>query len=476
MTGQRAVRICRECGLVMCCAYLLLLPLAGYEGAPATNCDSCGVRCAYFLASLYGVDPPSLCELARDLNQAKDGTTTLNSLRLWLDKVGCKAEGRMLTYSELSDLRYPAIVPIQSACGPHFVIFWEVRDEDAVMLYPPKTLRMSEKEFRAKWDGKALVVLPARRFTLRDVSGRSSGARKQQSSIILREGRTDLGSFVLPLREPVVANFIVENVAESPIEMGKPRASCGCVGVTISRASLAPGQTAEIRCSVANLANDPGLKHYTVTIPLQEAQEPLFQISFTIAFDQPVSIQPRQLYFGQVTMADMPASQQVRVIAIPRQSATRLESATSSVPWIDVKVSSTDATVTLLPGAPRGRFKENVQIRAGDRALNIPVTGEYVGGFRLTPNPVILSPQNQYRVPFRITKTEGSKCNLKELKLTYEADQVAVEPQPIGGSSGQEFVVSIPDEGPRLDSYVVNVVDPKTGESESLTIMCVPGQ
>ena len=444
-----------------------------------TKCDTCGTINTYFVSKLYGIQPPNLCEIVGLIDQARDGTATFKGIAEGLKKLGLETYASYLSFEELAQIENPTIIQLITDNGPHFVTFGKIREGKVIVYDPPKTKEFTKKQFADQWSGAAIVVLPVNiNKKLRDVNIENIKTHTSKSSnngiLMCQDAIKNLGKYILPLRKVPTAEFVIENISRESVEIGEPIKSCACIPLSISKTYIAPGEKTKIEFSISNSANISGNKRYTIDIPLQNKNQKPIRLEILIEYEEMISVRPLRMYFGRVFRSEMPLSNILKINnKSDRPNEVKITSIHSSVPWIKATNNSETIKITVLQEAPIGLFNENIQIETTIGSINIPVTGECVGNFRVVPNPLILWTSKQDKSKFTITKTHNSNFNFKNLVLLYEKDDLNVSyTNTKANDDKREYTVDLLNKK-GSNSHHVKIYDPISNEAIMLNIVAL---
>lgn len=325
---------------------------------------------------------------------------------------------------------------------------------------------MSREEFLEQWKGYALTVLPP------TSPKEMQSTTNQECPLSCTKATQDLGDFLSPLVQEIVAKFMVKNISSVPVEVGRLIPSCGCTKTSISKTKLMPNDEAEIVCHVSE-SGVSGPQRYKVAVPVIGSKAKPLQLEFRVNLVPLISVQPLRLYFGRFLKSKLPVTVKVQILKAAGNVEPEIKHHIVSAPWISAKVKGREVEVSILPQAPLGELKENLQIHTNVGAINVPITGECVGGFRCVPNPLVSYKPDQESLKFKIVKTEGSTCNFDELEFKlYDKDKFVIVPQETKGyDTEREYILCFLKDQKGIGSYHVDICDPRNEEVQTLNIV-----
>ncbi|RKY10572.1 MAG: hypothetical protein DRP56_00640 [Planctomycetota bacterium] len=423
--------------------------------------DSCGLRVAYFICKVHDIDFISLQEIANRIDMSQDGTTSFAGISEGLTSLGLNPKGVELSIEDLCNLTLPTILHLNTPQGPHFVIWSGFEKDKVVLIDPPNTQHLSRDKFIEQWDGYALIFLPSdspkNKNILEDIKG----------PLICENSSQDLGDFILPLVKPVKVTFNIKNTSSGTLQIGRLIPSCGCTEVNISKVELKPNEDAEIVCSISEPPNS-GMQQYTVSVPVLNKKIKPLQCNFQANFISLLSVKPKRLYLGRYLRSNLPEVLSVQILKVNDKAKPVILSTKSSSPWIRVVENSLGIEVIFSEQLPLGRFQEFLEIETDLGGINIPISGECIGGHRCAPNPVICN-KNNGNCKFSIVKADNT-CNLDELIFEYDESRIQIEQQKNSADIDRneyEIIFLKNDTG----SFHVKIINPVEKEECVLTIL-----
>jgi uncharacterized protein YaaQ len=276
----------------------------------------------------------------------------------------------------------------------------------------------------------------------------------------------------------LVHYFRFTNTTGQPITVGNPRVSCGCVSASISKTTIAPGETAAViafmdtrRIPTPNIT-----KSVLVYVPfLAPTTEEVTLRVQTVARDD-LMMSPDTIALGTVKKGrGGKASTKVTFLSDPNWKIQEVAS-TGGFVKAEFKeesrngsVVSYEVTAVLDPECPTGNWTSDINIKTSNGAvatLRIPVTVNVVAALAATPEIVAFgdlsvgSPAEkkitlQGATPFKILEVKGSDEQLKVVIEKTDASSVhtvvlAANPKTTGGFTRTVEIVTDNKDQPRI--------------------------
>lgn len=183
----------------------------------------------------------------------------------------------------------------------------------------------------------------------------------------------DFGELSVEGGEPYYVSFPFENVGAAPLQILGIRKSCGCADADVTKATLEPGEQAEVKVEVVptQAAEE---EHHAVTLFTNDARRPQVKLRFSWQAVAPLELHPDRIDFGTL-VSGQTVEKTVEVATresarFPDCSTLSIETSPSSVTadWENGDAGGTQ------PGADRLL----IRVQAGE------VRGEALGRVRVT--------------------------------------------------------------------------------------------
>ncbi|MBX9624997.1 MAG: DUF1573 domain-containing protein [Gemmataceae bacterium] len=202
-------------------------------------------------------------------------------------------------------------------------------------------------------------------------------------------------------RGPVLIHYFrFTNTTGQPVTLGSPRVSCGCVSASVSKAQVAPGESAAViaHMDTRRIQTPNTTKSVTIYVPfLAPTREEVSLRVQTVSRDD-LLMTPDTIAFGTVRKgAGGTASTKVSFTSDPNWQVTKAES-TGGYVKAEVKEESRAAgmvtytvTATLDKDCPAGNWTSDINLTTSNAAvakLRVPVTVTVAAPVAVTPEAV----------------------------------------------------------------------------------------
>ena len=176
----------------------------------------CGAACIASVAAYYDLELP-LARIRQFASTDTKGTNVLGLIEAAV-KIGFTAKGVRGTFENLPEVPMPVIAHVNQNHMSHYVVIYKVTPKYLEVMDPAygETQRISQKEFREKWTGVLILLLPGDNFT----AGIKKVTLEQRFLYLLKPHRSVLlqvlvGSIfytILGLASSIFLQKIVDNV------------------------------------------------------------------------------------------------------------------------------------------------------------------------------------------------------------------------------------------------------------------------
>ncbi|WP_316739307.1 peptidase domain-containing ABC transporter [Pedobacter aquatilis] len=125
----------------------------------------CGAACLASIAIHYGLDMP-IARIRQYASTDKKGTNVLGLIEA-ATRLGFSAKGVKADYDNLFSIPLPVIAHVIQNNLPHYVVLYAIHSDYIEVMDPAygEMQRLSHNEFRQKWTGVLLMLLPGDDFT-----------------------------------------------------------------------------------------------------------------------------------------------------------------------------------------------------------------------------------------------------------------------------------------------------------------------
>ncbi|RZL54210.1 MAG: peptidase C39, partial [Pedobacter sp.] len=125
----------------------------------------CGAACLASIAIHYGLDMP-IARIRQYASTDKKGTNVLGLIEA-ATRLGFSAKGVKADYDNLFSIPLPVIAHVIQNNLPHYVVLYSIHSDYIELMDPAygEMQKLSHAEFRQKWTGVLLMLLPGDDFT-----------------------------------------------------------------------------------------------------------------------------------------------------------------------------------------------------------------------------------------------------------------------------------------------------------------------
>jgi len=437
-----------------CILFVVLCFLSCGFAEEYCDINSCGVRCVYLISKLYGLDDISLDNIRNCIPSSEDGISSFADLHICIKKLGLDPKGRKLKFKELTGVAYPTIVKLETDFGPHFVVWGGSKKGRVSIIDPPRQYELTEKGFLNQWNQTGLIVFP-----LSNDKTSKKDFSDNISPLICLDRVQDLGEYVLPLNKTIETEFTIRNVSDKLVELGRLMPSCGCNEATVSKTELKPNEEIVVNVKVTYL-NDSGLKKYSIGVPILNSEVKPLILEFKFHVTPLIQLRPASLDLGRFYSNQSLKPRLVEVLKAAKDVIPEIKSCKPSVSWIHTDVANSQINVNFSPLYRIGKVSEFIEIETNLGAINVPITGEFMGSFRCVPNPLVVRTLDRNNRQFKIIKNSNMTLDLGNLQFTTEEKNIELNLIPNDSDHEKNIMVEIKKPG----IYHVKIVDPVSNE------------
>lgn len=128
----------------------------------------CGAACIASIAAFYNLDLP-IARIRQFASTDTKGTNVLGLIEA-ATKIGFTAKGVKADYDNLFNIPLPVIAHVVQQNIAHYVVIYRINEQYIEVMDPAygETQQLSHDEFRQKWSGVLVMLLPSNDFTARD--------------------------------------------------------------------------------------------------------------------------------------------------------------------------------------------------------------------------------------------------------------------------------------------------------------------
>ncbi len=255
--------------------------------------------------------------------------------------------------------------------------------------------------------------------------------------------------------------FLFTNTTKNTITLGTPRVSCGCVTPSLSKNTLAPGETAAViaQMDTRRIPHSGITKTVIVFVPFLSPTFEEVSLKVTTVTRDDLLMSPDVLAFG--TVAKGKGAKAATKVTFTSDANWEVKKATSTGAFVNPEIKlaarngttvTYDVTATLDKDCPAGNWTSEVYLETSNAAvakLRIPVSVQVVQPVAATPAAVsfgdveVGTPSEQTvtiqgTTPFKILSVKGADEQLS-VKVNGDAAQpthtltIAASPKAAGG-------------------------------------------
>ena len=280
-------------------------------------------------------------------------------------------------------------------------------------------------------------------------------------------------------RGPVLVHYFrFTNTTNQTLTLGQPRVSCGCTSASVSKSTLAPGESAAViammdtrRFQYANVT-----KAVTVYVPFLGPTHEEVSLKVQAICRDDLMMSPDTLAFGTVTKGK--GAKVTTKVTFTSDANWTVNKATSTGGFVSVEaklasrsgsIVTYDITATLDKECPAGNWTSDVYLETSHTAvakLRIPVTVNVVAAVAATPETVAFgnvkmgtAPEQKITIqsatPFKILEVKSGDAQLTVKVDTENAKAVhtvviAANPTAAGGFTRSVEIVTDNKEQPSI--------------------------
>jgi hypothetical protein len=284
--------------------------------------------------------------------------------------------------------------------------------------------------------------------------------------------------------ENVKHDFKIMNAGTAPLELGKPKTSCGCTVAALAKTKLEPGEETTISAEL-KLTNRQGELTKSITVPSNDPDKPLFELKLEGVAVAAINIEPKYANFGRI-MDAAPQERKITLTANKPGLAFNIQDvkSTSEKFEADLKTledgKSYELTIKTAPDMEPGLISGAITLQtdyAKRPVMQVRVNGQVVGPIDVLPNSINVSyapgeTTSQWlqvrpgRVDsFKITgievPVEGMSTEFRE--LNNNIFQVQVKDMPRDDTlEGKELIIKTDSEASPELRVPFRVIKPRT--------------
>lgn len=198
--------------------------------------------------------------------------------------------------------------------------------------------------------------------------------------------------------EVVKHAFTIVNVGTAPLELGKPKTSCGCTVAALQKTVLAPGEETTIAAEL-KLAGKQGDLTKSISVPSNDPEKPLYELKLVGVAVAAITMEPQYANFG--TIADEDVHERTVIITATKPGLTfNVQEVKSSSDEFEAELKTLEegtkyeVTVKTKPSLEPGNYAGAVTLQtdyANRPVLQVRMNAQVVGALDVLPNSINIS-------------------------------------------------------------------------------------
>ncbi len=246
--------------------------------------------------------------------------------------------------------------------------------------------------------------------------------------------------------QKVEHEFIVRNDGDADLVIQRIAPSCGCTAAAMSATAVKPGQSEKIKVTF-NTAGFYGGKTKSVSVLTNSRNQSEFVLTLRGTIERHVSVTPERLDFGDIAAdTSQPLRTREFAVEVAEGADRQVTNVRSLSKYLSVQAQGSQGrtqkySVTLLPDAPRGEFRDRVLIEFKNpehSSINVPVNASVLGDVRLIPSTVsfgIISGEQVMERRVRFENNSNQDVVVLEVKSSHPAVTASILPVAEGKRS-----------------------------------------
>lgn len=446
----------------------------------------CGAYCLYLALNMIGHPSASFEAIEQALGPPGEAGYSMQQLAEVARRSGAHCEGFQTDLQSLQKRQRPFACIALLKKG-HFVVVYDVDDENVYVVDPPKKILVGRDGFASLWSGKTLlladrpIVRDHRRWIiLAEVAGgvalgafglwwftkrrsapigrnvaaalaiavtslagceRSETGRPLGPRIGVEPRAINLGRSRISLQGTVRSALILRNKGSEPLKIWSIHSSCGCTVVSAPRATIAPSESAKVSVEV-KVGFEPGSRTSKINIVSNDPTTPDLEVPVRWEAEARISAEPPSVGFGQVRPGETAtrniqvkqdkadAGKPLRIIAEPPGMK-----AVWGSPTDEPRGRGRELRVTVAASAPLGDHRAFLTLLGDepDLILTIPVHWAVAANYSGHPSALFSSrqrPGDPLEVAVFITTTLNGPFRITNVLLDERdlKDQAVITP------------------------------------------------
>jgi len=240
--------------------------------------------------------------------------------------------------------------------------------------------------------------------------------------------------------EMVEHDFVVKNIGEAPLELGRVKTSCGCTAAKPAKTVLAPGEETTIAATLS-LKGREGKRSTVITVPSNDPETPNFQLKFTGVAVAAIRVSPYSVNYGQVDGDTQVEDQVLTVQSTEADRSVTVTRVECTSPYFETSYEEVVAgktyriTMKNVRTLKEGPIVGQVRIWTDDptrASFTVPIYGSVVGDIVIVPSRISVNYNDdpQARTSQYIRVAAGKVKDFEITEVISPLEEVEVEFTP----------------------------------------------
>jgi hypothetical protein len=293
--------------------------------------------------------------------------------------------------------------------------------------------------------------------------------------VVIPQHEFDFGS--VSQGQKVEHEFVVRNDGDADLIIQRIAPSCGCTAAQMSAGAVKPGSSEKIKVAF-NTAGFYGSKTKSVSILTNSRDNPEVILKLKGVVVRGVSVAPERIDFGDISPGSSQTTRtQEFVVELSPDSGREIAAVRTFSKFLTVSPAggsgnSKRYSVSMIPGAPRGEFRDRVVIeftKDEHSAINVPVIASIQGDLRVIPSSVsfgIIEGKDPIERRIRFENTSGSSVSITGVSASHSAVTASFK----SVEEGKRGVVIVTLDPTKVTSDLKSTLEIKTTHPEESSI------
>jgi hypothetical protein len=302
------------------------------------------------------------------------------------------------------------------------------------------------------------------------VAGAQTGPK-----LVIPQNEFDFGS--VSQGQKVEHEFVVRNDGDQDLVIQRIAPSCGCTAAAMSAGAVKPGSSEKIKVAF-NTAGFYGSKTKSVSILTNARDNPEVVLKLKGVVVRGVTVTPERIELGDVSPGSSDAVRTKEfLVEVSPDSGREIAAVKSFSKFLTVVPRGGDAAgrryaVQMLPGAPRGEFRDRVVVEFKDSehsAVNVPVIASVLGDVRLNPSTIsfgIIDSKEPIERRVRFENASGANVEIVDVVSGHPAITTSV----VNIEAGKRGVIVVKLDPTKVTGDLKSTIEIKTSHPQESAI------